>query len=82
MRKQITSGSILSTHIKDEKGNKIYDRWEINNTATKYYTNLYSNEKETYHEQLDYKANEKQVAIPEFVVRELGKIIKNLRAKQ
>ncbi len=31
---------------------------------------------------MDYKANEKQVAIPEFLVGEVGKIINNLRANK
>ncbi len=73
-------GSILSTHIKDAKGNKIYDRREINNTITKYYTNLYySNEKETHQKVLDYKINEEYEVIPEFLEGEVEKIINNLR---
>ncbi len=44
IKKQLFLGKMLTTYMTGKKGDKVYDRFEINKLATTYYSDLYNTE--------------------------------------
>lgn len=75
LKRNLTIGTQITTHLIDEEGKKQHSRVKINKIATKFYTNLYRDTK-THFEKSNVEINERE---PNILEREVEIIVKNLK---
>lgn len=79
IKKKLTTETHWTTHLLDDPGKKQYDRLEVNKIATKFYFELYADQK---HIKLTKSTPNKELSVenePEFLKSEIRSIIGKLK---